>query len=76
MESKETLGNRGSHRKDSDWVICWDSCRDSGNRVVILRMSLEFDGEGAESDVVAKAPGCDGQGDELLDMNRTERGWY
>ena len=76
MESKETLGDRGSHRKDSNCVICWDSCRDSGNKAVILRMSLEFDGEGAESDVVAKAPRCDGQGDGLLDMNRTEWGWY
>ena len=60
LESKETLGNRGSHRKDSDWVICWDSCRDSGDKAVILRMSFEFDGEGAESNIVTEAPRCDG----------------
>ena len=76
MESKEAFGDRGSHRKDSDCVIFWNSRRDSGNRAVILRMSFEFDGESTESDVVTKASRCNGQGDRLLDMNGTERGWY
>ena len=30
-KASEAFGNRGSHRKDSDWVIRWDSCRYSWN---------------------------------------------
>ena len=43
---------------------------------MILRMTLEFYGEGAKGDTVAEAPWCDGQGDCLLDVRRTEGGWY
>ena len=41
---------------------------------MILGMTLKFYGEGAKSDTVAEAPWCDGQGDCLLDVRRTEGG--